>query len=956
MTCAVCGSALPGEARFCPSCGAPIAPSLQTQERKLVTVLFADLVDSTGLAQRLDPERAREVLGRFYDAVTEELRNLRGEPEKFIGDAVMAVFGLPQVHEDDAVRAVRAGLAIRGRLRRLSDELGLERPLEVHVGVETGEAATGVSPSGQLLVTGAVVNAAARLQSAAGAGEVLAGATTWALTERSVSFGPRRDVQAKGFDAPLDAYPVEGLTTRSARRTIPIVGRAAELTMLREAHARVIATGRPLLVTVIGEPGIGKSRLADEFVAGVELTSGPTGGVLVGRNQQGADSATFAPVAGVLVEAAGIEPADPPEKALRRLRDLVEITDLGGDADRVVARLGLVLGLTEPQHEESTFVQEVQAGFLAFVSGAAARGPVTIVFEDVHTLGPPMLDLIERIVARGPGGTGPVLVLVAARAELLDERSTWGGRAANHILLNLEPLSDDDAVALARQAGGGRLDEAQAGSIATRAGGNPFFIIETTGMLLGRRARDGAGGTLDASGEVRFPPTVQAIVAARLDALPDDQRELARRLSVYMYSFDEREAALVAECSETAMQDLIDAEIVVRDAGVAMPRWRFRHETLRDVAYASLPKRTRLELHRTIAESLLDAGNLSWAADHLECAALASIDLDPSDRTLPERAAGTLASAGDRARRRMENRSAVDHYERSLALAGPRATWGVGQARVLAGMGEARYWLGDYPQAREALVEAERIGGQVDDDWTCALALRFLGDIAINVDADLEEAERLLARSLEAAERLGDPRAIARTLLFAGWVPWTRERYPDAEPMWRRALELARGEGDRWAQVRALTSLSINREHMDDFDEAQTLIEEAYAVAEAMDDQFSAAVATVQRGRLHEDLERYEEAIVDFQAGVEVFEQLGARWEMADALAERGIANRELGRLDRAEDDLTQAVRISEEMGERQLAGWTWRALARVAEKRGDRAQADERFRRAAEAEAERPR
>jgi class 3 adenylate cyclase len=217
MTCAVCGSPLPDDARFCSGCGAAVASSLGTDERKVVTVLFADLVDSTGLAQRIDAERARDVLGRFYDAATQELLNLRGRPEKFIGDAVMAVFGLQQVHEDDALRAVRAGMAIRARTHRLHEELGLDHDLEVRVGIESGEAATGAGPSEQLLVTGSVVNAAARLQTAAAPGEVLVGATTHSLTLSAVSYGDRRHVEAKGFAAPLAAYLVAGLSTRSVR-------------------------------------------------------------------------------------------------------------------------------------------------------------------------------------------------------------------------------------------------------------------------------------------------------------------------------------------------------------------------------------------------------------------------------------------------------------------------------------------------------------------------------------------------------------------------------------------------------------------------------------------------------------------------------------------------------------------------------------------------------------------
>ncbi len=371
-----------------------------------MTVLFADLVDSTGLSQRLDAERAREVLGRFYDTVTEELRALRGQPEKFIGDAVMAVFGLPTVHEDDALRAVRAGLAIRGRVAHLCTELNLPEQLEVRVGIETGEAATGVGPSGQLLVTGTVVNAAARLQTAAEPGQVLIGQTAHALARDSATFGDRRDVSAKGFDEPLVAYPVDGLTGRSVRRTIPFVGRGNELTILRDGFARVVATGRPLLVTVMGEPGIGKSRLADEFIAGL----GPETRVLSGRGYVAADSATYAPAATMVRDAVAIDRDDPREKTLRRLREFFEAHPVEGveDPARMTDRLGLLLGLVEERRDESAFVQDVRAGFLALVEALGTEGPVVLLFEDLHDLRPPMVDLVERLGARASKGPGPV--------------------------------------------------------------------------------------------------------------------------------------------------------------------------------------------------------------------------------------------------------------------------------------------------------------------------------------------------------------------------------------------------------------------------------------------------------------------------------------------------------------------------------------------------------------------
>jgi tetratricopeptide (TPR) repeat protein len=376
---------------------------------------------------------------------------------------------------------------------------------------------------------------------------------------------------------------------------------------------------------------------------------------------------------------------------------------------------------------------------------------------------------------------------------------------------------------------------------------------------------------------------------------------------------------------------------------------------VKDVAYASLPKRERVRLHQVVADRLIGTGHRTWAAEHLELAALTSLELDPDDRALAERAAEALVESGDRARRRMDGRSAVEIYERALRLAGPEEGWGVREARALAGMGEARYWLGEYPAATDALERAIRLGTRTGDPWALALAMRFLGDIAINVEADLEKAERLLAGSLYAAQELGDPWAVVRTLLFAGWVPWTRRRYEEAEAIWQRALDEADPE-DSWGRIRALNSLSITRDSMGDHTEALRLSEEATALAERAGDPFSIAITAVQRGRVFEDLRRYEEALPCFERGIAIFEDLGARWEYADALGERGEVSRELGLLDQAEEDLQKAIRISGELGERQMGGWMWRALADVSKRRGDEAEAERRLRRSREAEAQRPR
>ncbi len=894
--CTVCGLPLPEGARYCPNCGAAVGALVETEERKMVTVLFTDLVDSTGLAQRFDAERARELLGRFFDAASEELTALRGRPEKFIGDAVMAVFGLPHVHEDDALRAVRAGLAIRGRVRRLGESLALDRPLQVRTGIETGEAAVGRAPTGQLLVTGPVVNTAARLQSAAQVGQVLVGPTTYLLTNSSVAYSRRRRVRAKGFEEPLETYSVVELSPRSARRTIPFVGRSADLAILGQSLGLASTTGRPVLVTVSGEAGIGKSRLADELAAGVSAAVV----ILRGQSRAQTDTATFSPAAAIIADVAGIQPRDDAETIRVKLRDLAERTGTESSAGRT------------------------------------------------HTLKAPMLDLIERLGVKGEGPRR-ALVVVLARNDLLDQRPTWGAVGGNSVLIRLEALSRDESVQLARQAGGGRIGDVEAIEIAERAGGNPYFIIETTGMLMPPAGSDGQ--------RIRaVPPTVQAVVSARIDALPARLRELARRASVFKYAFDLSELAVVdPEATPRELQELEDCEVIVRDPQPSVPeRWRLRHSTLKDVVYASLPKRERERLHLLVAEYLLANERPSIAADHLELAALAALDLDPNDRTVPDRAADALLVAGDRARRRMESRSAIDRYERALAMAEPEEGWGAREARILAGKGESHYWLGEYPAASLALNRAVELGERHHDPFSLALALRFLGDIAINFEADVDKAERLLNRSLLAAEELGDKWAIVRSLVFAGWVPWTRNRYDEAERIWRRALDMVDPK-DHWARVRALTALSINRSEMEDHEEALRLIDQACALAEESGDRFSIGNTAVQKARLLDDLGRGQEALPWFDRGVAIFAELGARWEIADARAARGIAKRNLGRLDEAEEDLRAAIRIAEELGDRQLPPWTWRNLAQVAELRGDKAAAEELLKRSKDAESRGP-
>jgi class 3 adenylate cyclase/tetratricopeptide (TPR) repeat protein len=936
LTCDSCGAPLPAEARFCPNCGAPVAQPV-THERKVVTVLFADIAGSTELAAHLDPERFREVLAAFFRMASDELASMRGRAEKFVGDAVMAVFGVPQAHDDDALRAIRAGVMIRDRTTRLGEELGLPTPLQVRVGINTGSVAIGSGPPDQVLVSGMAVNLAARLQVAAEPGEILVGETTTQLTSLAVEFGEPRAIPAKGFDEEIKAWPVVALSQRSARRTIPLVDRRRELTLLSETFQRVRETSRSHLVTILGETGIGKSRLVDEFVAGLPEDVK----VLTGRATEFEEHPTFAPLAEMVRRELGVKRHSPQEEVRSRLKEVVSGCCDATEIEQVVARVGLALGLGEEARDRHRYRDaEIRAGLLTFLTRMAAVGPTVLVFEDGHMARPPLLDLIEQLLRQAR--RIPVLVLCLARDWLLEQRPGWGGGLPDAMMIRLEPFGWQEAKELATAAGEG-LDEASAERVARHAGGNPFFIIETTGMLLEEHEEHRAG----IEHAHLLPPTVQAVIASRLDHLHEDARDLVRKASVLSHSsFDVSELSVIAEPKEETLKAIEDAEIFVHDAdrpGV----WRFRHELLREVAYESLPKRERLRLHVLVADHLEredPARNPHAIAHHLAAAAEAALDLDPRDRTYAERAVDALSRAGDLTRWRTESRNAIDLYRRALALAGPEEGWGRREAHILTGMGEAYYWLGQFDAARTACNRALEVDG--DDPWIRAPACRFLGDIALNVESDPERADGLFEQALEAARKLDNPWTMARTLLVAGWGPYWRDDLDQARAMFEEALDIARAnpEGDPWAEARALTSLSSVISQAGDEAECVKLAEEALAIGRDTKDAFVSAVARAYLGNSLRRMWRLDESLEHTEGALRTFDEFGARWEFADALDSRGKLHRLAGRLEPSERDLREALRVCGELGERSLIKWTTGDLITTLVARGKTEEARELF------------
>ena len=926
--CPRCGQTLPAGANFCPNCGAPVGLPAAS-ERRVVTVVFADLAGSTELAATLDPERFRDVLAAFHGMVTDEITALGGRAEGFIGDAVLGVFGIPMLHDDDAERGVRAGLAIVERAGRIGARLELPVPVGVRVGVNTGPVAVGTA-SDRNIVIGAEVNIGARLQQAARPGEVLAGERTRLLVGDAIEFGERRMIEAKGFDAAMPVWVALGVVGPQTRRSVSLVNRRRELALLTDTFERARVRERAHLVTLLGEPGIGKTRVVEEFLAGL-----PEGvRVLVGRSSVFEEEVTFWPLAQMVYREIGADRGAPTDVVHERLRSFVGEWVEGDDVDEAARRLAMALGIDADAEDQRYHAAEVRRGLLSVLAGLASRGPVVLVFEDLHESDPVLLDLIEQLVKEAR--KVPLMVLCVARWEFLEQRPSWAGGIADNVTMWVEALTPGHAAELAMEAGGLRFDDAE--RVAQHAGGNPFFIMEIVGMLR-REERDLPPWGPAPSGRL-LPATVQAVIAARIDQLSPAGRELVRRASIFPQGrFDLDELSLLVEPRQELLDEAEDDELLMRDEerpGV----WRFGSDVLRDVAYDSLAKRERQRLHLRVANKLSEGETDRYprtVAFHLEQAAQAALDLNPGDRTLAERATEALAHAGDIARRRIESRSAADLYERALVTAGPDEQWKEREAWILSVLGEARYWLGEFDAAGAALQRALALGGE-SSDRVCAHASRFLADITLTIGGDAEGASAMFERSLQAARRLGEPRVLARTLLMAGWVPFWANDLPKAEAMFREALQAARSAdgGDAWAESRSLVGIANVISPVGDEDEALRIGIEALAVGEEAGQAFTAAVARETVAASLRRLLRLEEALEHAEAAIRTFRELGARWELASALGNRGSIHRMAGRLEEAETDLREALVLCRDLRERALVTSIAAELARIVAVQGD--------------------
>ena len=775
--CPSCGAENREEARFCDSCGASLVAEPTRESRKTVTVLFCDVTGSTALGEQIDPESLRRVMARYFEVAKDVVERHGGTVEKFIGDAVMAVFGVPAVHEDDALRAVRAAAELRGALAILNAELAESygTSLELRTGVNTGEVVTGTE---ERLATGDAVNVAARLEQAAQPGEVLLGEETLRLVNDAVEVEPVATLELKGKAEPVPAFRLLGVNATepgSGRQTVPMVGRERQRQLLDDAFANVIGERACHLFTILGTAGVGKSRLVAEFLAALDGTT-----VIGGRCLSYGEGISYWPVTAAVKELLGAMP----EERLRKL----------GLETATAQALAPILG----DAASASSPEEIAWAVRKLFEAAAAERPLVVVFDDLHWGEPVFLDLIEHIADYSRDA--PILLLCMGRPELLDRRSAWGGGKLNAANILLEPLAADETQELIdRLLSGAQIDDSLRARILEAAGGNPLFVREMLAML-------DASGVGNGAAEVTVPPTIQALLASRLDQLDDAERGVLERGAVEGQVF--HRGAVVALAPEDRQVDgrlltLVRKDLVRPEQSLLAGEdaYRFRHLLIRDAAYEALPKAIRAELHERFADWLEENAPQLVELDeivgyHLEQAYNYRSELGPVDevaRELAPRAAERLLAAAKRAASRGDIPATKSLAPRAVALATPgtashrEALLGLARLyvllsdergeRVLAELSAAAELAGDarsYNRAR--LVSIER-GIQHDSTATMDGAL-----------ADAEEAERELAR-------VGDDEGVASALRLVGnFVAWSGKT-SQAEQAWTRALEHAERAG-----------------------------------------------------------------------------------------------------------------------------------------------------------------
>jgi predicted ATPase/class 3 adenylate cyclase len=782
--------------------------------RKTVTIVFVDIVDSSRLSHDLDPEALRTLLARYFDELSAVIRRHGGVVEKYIGDAIMAVFGVPILHEDDALRAVRAAVEMRGALAILNREFeaGWGVRLANRIGVNTGEVVAAAQE--HALVIGEAINVAKQLEEAAVANEILIGESTHRLVRDAVVVepsGPRALKHGKSIHA-LVVLDVPARGPGGVRRLhSPFVDRVSQRAALDTALANVVRDRTCYLLAVHGGAGVGKSRLVQEFARG--LASEVT--VLHGRCLPYGEGITYWPLAEIVREIARAEGRDRGEQVASAITARLAGED---KAELIVERLGNALGLGGAGGAKS---EETFWAVRRLFEALARTGPLVVVVDDLHWAESTFLDLIEHVAKFSRDF--PILLLCISRPELMEKRPGWGSDKSNATSVFLEPLAEADCQELiSNLLDRAPLPPAAESRIAGAAEGNPLFAEEFVAMLVDEALLTRQGGHWVASSglsELPVPATIQALLAARLEGLPADERAILMTASVEGSVFHLGAVRELRPTLDTPLEDgllsLVRRDLIRPDSGefAGERAFRFRHGLIRDAAYRSLPKNVRADLHERHAAWLeLKAGDRLREFEeivgyHLEQAFRYRVALGPLDARaarLAARAADRLEAAGRRALVRSDLPAAISLLERVSRLLpsnNPR------RIALLVELGAALIERGQLAEAAPVLDEAEQLAAAANDQRLSSHVLiqrQFLRSLQ-GEEGGLEAAARAAAMVIPIFERLGDDRGLCHARRLEAWLFWNEARAEAAAAAWERAAAHARRVGDRHEHYEILT-------------------------------------------------------------------------------------------------------------------------------------------------------
>ncbi len=870
------------ETRIAPDCGLPSTePVVPRRMRKVVTVLFSDVTGSTALGAELDPEVMHGVMNHYFAAIRATVERHGGTVEKFIGDAVMAVFGVPRVREDDALRAVRAAAEIRDQMPAVGEEVGVT--LRFRTGVNTGLVVVG---EGENLATGDAVNVAARLQQAARPGEILLGQETLYLVRDAVAVEPVERIDVKGEPQPIPAARLLEVDPRApgfARRfDAPLVGRVRELRLLREARDRAIAESGCHLFTLLGAAGVGKSRLIMELLSDV----GDEAWVLSGRCLHYGEGITFWP----LMEA---------------------LTGFGDSSQPVLERLSSGSVATP----EELFL-EVRR----LLEVLAAERPVILHVDDLQWAEPMLLDMLDHIVDLSRDA--PIMLFCAARLELLENRPGWSGGKLNATTVLLEPLAADECETLLDQLADDLGSDVRS-RVIRASEGNPLFLEEMVALM-----REHASAVV--------PPTIHALLAERLERLTSEEREILERGAIEGEVFHCRPVRGLAGERLAAKLDSLLSGLVRRELIRSHPAtlqndvaYRFHHVLIRDAAYDALPKRTRADLHEQFAGWL--EGNARQIAEldeiagwHLEQSVRYRRDLGRDvDPALTRRAAGHLHAAARRASERSDAAAARKLFERAFELV---PTGEPLRVRIGADLAEQLIEAGELARADELLSAAERN----PDIAVLAGLTRFEWLIRVRAHEATETIDSKLPAILDQLAATGDERGVAKAHIAAFWVHRLASRWRPAGEQARLAADHARKAGDNGLLAQALSGYA--RSILRGPRHARAIATELDRIAREEHGPYLAASLDASRGELAGLQGDFTEARRLMRRAIEGFQALGMPEAVAEYRQSLGMTELAAGDTAAALESLLRSDAILAELDERSLRSTTVALLARTYE------------------------